>query len=62
MFTWSNIHVMNVFVDNVWNHEADTNSPKQMYQQQFLFNAQYIYPVLVPKVIKYANTSYLIFF
>ena len=29
MFPGSNMHVMNVFVDNAYIHEADTNSPKE---------------------------------
>ena len=44
MFTWSNMHVMNEYVDNVCILEDEKKAQKKMYHHNFLF--------LTPKYIQ----------
>ena len=57
MFPWGTVHVMNVYVDNVCIHEDDNNSPKENLPLPLPVPYPKIYPIIVPGVISYANTS-----
>ena len=57
MFPWSNVHVMNTYVDNVWNRKDNTNSPEENVAPQFTAPYPKIYPIKVPRLISYVNTS-----
>ena len=60
MFTWSSVHVMNEYVDNVCIREDETNSPKENVSPPLPIPYPKIYPIIVPKIISYDNTSHFI--
>ena len=57
MFPWSNVYVMNAYVDNVCIREDDNNSPKENLPPPLPLNYSKIYPIIVPGIISYASTS-----
>ena len=57
MFPWITVHVMNAYVDNVWICEDDNNSPKENVPPPLPLPYPKIYPIIVPGLISYANTS-----
>ena len=56
MFTWSTVHVMNVYVDNVCILEDDNNNLPPPLPLPY----PKIYPIIVPGIISYANTYYFV--
>ena len=60
MFPWNTVHVMNAYVDNVCICEDDKNSPKENVPQPITLTYPKIYPIMVPGIIRYANTSHFI--
>ena len=60
MFPWSNLHVMNEYVDNVLILEDDTNSIKENVPPPLPVTYPKVYPIAAPKIISYSNTSHLI--
>ena len=64
MFTWSNMHVMNEYVDNVCILEDEKKSPKENVPPQLPLLNPKIYPIIFPGLIRYANTSHfsIVFF
>ena len=54
------MHVTNSYVYNVCIFEDDTNSPKENSPPPLPVPYPKIYPIAVPKVIRYTNTSHLI--
>ena len=60
MFPWSTVHVMNAYVDNVCIHEDDNNRTKENTSPPLPLPYPKIYPLIVPGIISYANTSHFI--
>ena len=60
MFTYSTVHVMNAYVDNLCICEDDNNIPKQNVPPPLPVPYPTIYPILVPCLIRYVNTSHFI--
>ena len=60
MFNWSTVHVMNVYVDNVCIREDDNNIPRENVPPPLPLSYPKIYPIIVPEIISYANTSHFI--
>ena len=60
MFTCITMNVMNEFLDNICIHEADINIPKENIPPPLPVTFPKIYPIVVPKSIRYANNSYFI--
>ena len=60
MFPCSNVHVMNAYVDNVCILDYDTNNPKGNLSPTFPVPYPNIYTIVVPKPVRYVNTSYFI--
>ena len=60
MFPCSNIHVMNAYVYNLCIREYVNNSPKENVQPPLPLPCPKIYPIIVPGLISYSNTSYFI--
>ena len=60
MFPWSIVHFMNAYVYNVLICEDDNNSPRENVPQPLTFSYPKIYPIIVPGIISYANTSHFI--
>ena len=54
------MHVLNVYVDNVCILEDETNSPKENVPPPLPVTYPRIYPIVVPEIISYTNTSHLI--
>ena len=46
MFTWSTVHVMNGYIDNVCIGEDDDNSPKENVPPPFPLTYPKIYPII----------------
>ena len=51
MFTWSTLHVMNSYVDNICSIEDETNIPKENVPPPILVPYPNIYPIVVSKLI-----------
>ena len=60
MVSWSNMHGMNAYVDNVCILKYDTNRPKENVPPPLPVPYPNIYTIVVPKIISYANTYHLI--
>ena len=60
IFHWSNMHVMNAYVDNVCFCEDDNTRPKETVSSPLPLLYPKIYPIIVPGLIIYANTSHFI--
>ena len=60
MFPWIDLHVMNEYVDNAYIHEDDTNISKENVPPPLPVPYPKIYHILVPKIIRYSNTSHSI--
>ena len=60
MFPCITVHVMNSYVDNLCIREDDTNSPKENLPPPLPLFYPQIYPIIVPGIISYANTSHFI--
>ena len=58
MFPWSKVHVINAYVDNVYIRDDDTNIPKENLPPPLPVPYSKIFPIVVPKIIIYANTSH----
>ena len=59
MLPWSTVHVMNVYVDIVLTHEYDNNIQKENVPPPLPFPYPKIYPIIVPGITSYANTSHI---
>ena len=60
MFTWSNVYAMNAYVDNVCISEDENNTPKENVPPPLPLPYPKICPIIVPRIISYANTSHSI--
>ena len=60
MFTWIAVHVINEYLYNVRINEDENNSPKENAPPPLPVPYLKIYPIVVPKIISYANTSHFI--
>ena len=60
MFPWSTVHVMNAYLDNVCIREDDNNSPNENVPPPLPLPYPKIYPMTVPEIVIYANTSHFI--
>ena len=60
MFPWSTMHVMNAYVYNICICEDDNNSPRENVPPPVPLSHPKIYPIIVPGIISYANTSHFI--
>ena len=60
MFPWSIVHVINAYVDHLCIHEDDTNIPKENLPPPPPVPYHQTYPILVPNLIRYVNTSHLV--
>ena len=60
MFTCITVHIMNAYVDNVCIREDDTKCPKENVPPPLPIPYPKIYPIVVPKLIRYFNTSHFI--
>ena len=58
MFPWSNVHVLDAYVDNLFICEDDTNSPKENVPPPIPLPYPKIYPIIFPGLIIYSNTSH----
>ena len=58
MFTWSNVCVMNVYIDNLCIFEDDTNRPKENVPPPLTLTYPKIYPKTVPGIISYSKISH----
>ena len=60
MFLLSTVHVINVYIDNSCVSEDETNTSKENVPPPLPVTYPKIYPIVVPKIIRYANTSHFI--
>ena len=60
MFPWITVHVMNAYVDNICIREDDNNIPTENIPPTLPLHTPKIYPIIVPGIINYANTSHFI--
>ena len=60
VFLWSTVHVKNAYVDNVCISEDYNNSPRENVPPPLPFSYPKIYPIIVPGIISYSNTSHFI--
>ena len=60
MFHCSNVHVINAYVDNVCICEDEVNIPKENVPPPLPVPYSNIYPILVPNIVSYTNTSHFI--
>ena len=60
MFTWSDLNVMNTYVDNICIYYDDTNTQEENLPPQLPFPCTKIYSVIIPGIIIYVNTSQFI--
>ena len=60
MFNWSTVNFMNTCVDNVYICEDENNIPKEKVPPLPPIPYPKIYPIIVPRIIRYANTSHFI--
>ena len=60
MFPWIDLHVMNAYVDNASIREDDTKISKENAPPPLPVPYPKIYYIVVPKIIRYSNTSHSI--
>ena len=60
MFSWSTVHLMSSYVDNVCICEDENNIPKDNLPLQLPLTYTKIHPKIVPGIISYANTPQFI--
>ena len=60
MFTWSTVHVIYSYVDNAFISEDESNSPKEYLPSPLPHYHPKICTVIVPGIIRYANTFHFI--
>ena len=54
------MHVMTAYIYRLCIHEDDTNSPKENVAPPLPITYPNIYPIVIPNIISYGNTSYFI--
>ena len=60
IFPWNTVHVMNAYVDNVFIREDENRIPKENVPPPLPLPYPKIYPIIVPGIISYSNTSHFI--
>ena len=60
MFPWIPVDVMNAYVADACIRDDDTNSPKENVPPPLPVFYTKIYPIVVPNIIIYVNTSHFV--
>ena len=64
MFPWINMHVMNVYADNLFICEDDNNTPKENLPPSLTIPYPKTYPIIVSGIVRYYKNSHfnIVFF